>query len=109
MFLKSNNKEFSDSNQILSVSNPQNTPKKNLFQIESVQLPFISNNSQKTNTISFNPVNKINFSTINQYEFKPKFFIAQDNKNSISNIQGISSFKFMTNKEQNAQNNLETN
>ena len=107
MLLESNNKEISESSQICSVSNPQNTTKKNLFQIESVQPPFNSSNAQKTETITFNQVNKINFSATSQFEFKPKFSIAPNNNNAIQNIQNISSSKFVTNKEQSIQNNSE--
>ena len=107
MLLESNNKEISESSQIWSVSNPQNTTKKNLFQIESVQPTFNSSNAQKTETITFNQVNKINFSATSQFEFKPKFSIVPNNNNAIQNIQNISSSKFVTNKEQSIQNNSE--
>ena len=110
MILESNNKEISESSQISNVSNPQNTQKKHLFQIESTQVPSNSNMSQKIPGFTFNPINKFNFTTVNQFEFKPKFSINQNNNNFVPNIQNLPPFKFVTNKEQNiqtVQNNLE--
>ena len=110
MILEDNNKEISESSQISSVSNPKSTPKKNLFQIESPQVPLDLNTTQKIPTFTFNHINKLNFSTVNQFEFKPKFSIIPNNNNLIPSIQNLPPFKFVTNKEQNTpivQNNIE--
>ena len=110
MILEDNNKEISESSQISSVSNPKSTLKKNLFQIESPQVPLDLNTTQKIPTFTFNHINKLNFSTVNQFEFKPKFSIIPNNNNLIPSIQNLPPFKFVTNKEQNTpivQNNIE--
>ena len=109
MILEDNNKEISESSQISSVSHPKSTPKKNLFQIESPQVPLDLNTTQKIPTFTFNHINKLNFSTVNQFEFKPKFSIINNNNNLITPIQNIPSMKFDINKESNIQNNLDNN
>ena len=58
MILEDNNKEISESSQISSVSNPKSTPKKNLFQIESPQVPLDLHTTQKIPTFTFNHINK---------------------------------------------------
>lgn len=100
MILESNNKEMSESSQNSNVPKPPNGPKKHLFQIEPFKVPFDSNSTQKTNTITFNPNFKINFSsTPNQFDFKPKFSIIPNNISN-THISNIPPFKFVINKEQ---------
>ena len=75
MILETPNKEISESSQNSGLSKPKNSQKKTLFHIESIHSLPDSNLIQKTNTITFNQINKIDFPNINQIEFKPKFSI----------------------------------
>ena len=109
MILETPNKEISESSQNSGLSKPKNSQKKTLFHIESIHSLPDSNLIQKTNTITFNQINKIDCPNINQIEFKPKFSIIDNNNNLITPIQNIPSMKFDINKESNIQNNLDNN
>ena len=107
--MKNPNKEISESSQNSGLSKPKNNQKKTLFHIESIHSLPDSNLIQKTNTITFNQINKIDCPNINQIEFKPKFSIINNNNNLITPIQNIPSINFDINKESNIQNNLDNN
>ena len=103
MLFQVNNKEIGKSSPTKNVSNPSNTPKKNLFQIESIQTSINSNVTPKSNNII--DFKQIYFPVHNQLDQKPKFSVIPP-QFSIIPFQNFSQFKFMTNKEQNFGNNL---
>ena len=106
MLFQVNNKEIGKSTPAKSVSNPSNTPKKNLFQIESFQTSLNFNATPKSsNLIDYK---QIYLSGPSQLDQKPKFSIIPP-QFSIIPFQNFSQFQFKTNKEQNSGNDLVLN
>ena len=106
MLFQVNNKEIGESDLTKNVSIPSSIPKKNLFQIESIQASFDSNAAQKSNNLI--DYKQIYFPNPNQFELKPKFSVIPS-QFSIIPFQNFPQFKFMTNKEQISGNNSELN
>ena len=106
MLFQVNNKEIGESDLTKNVSIPSSIPKKNLFQIESIQTSFDSNAAQKSNNLI--DYKQIYFPTPNQFELKPKFSVIPS-QFSIIPFQNFPQFKFTTNKEKISGNNSELN
>ena len=106
MLFQVNTKEIGKPTPAKTVSIPSNTPKKNLFQIESIQTSLHTNETPKSsNLIDYKQIYFPGPSQLNQKQkisiIPPQF--------SIIPFQNFSQFKFMTNKEQNSGNDLVLN
>ena len=106
MLFQVNTKEIGKPTPAKIVSIPSNTPKKNLFQIESIQTSLNSNPTPKSsNLIDYK---QIYYPAQNQIDQKPKFSVIPP-QFSLIPFQNFSQYKFMTNKEPNSENKLVLN